>query len=263
MPDLVRGMDVSNFQARDLSDLIQRYQIEHVVVRLWLPEEIPDEQYSLDQVASARANGCTVGAYFWLYGTLDPTKQAQDAVALMRRCGIEGVPLWLDLETYAERDGTVSFPSREQAIAACQAIADLDVEPGVYTGDWFVSEHWGKQADGLLFYPVWLADYANPRQDLEIVSHYWAHEMVMGHQYTGSPVDLDIFDRSVTQVVEAPPEAESPATGAPTYEDLASALGVVTHNYADGLEAEANREEGPRPEQILGIVEKMRELSPT
>lgn len=61
----------------------------------------------------------------------------------------------------------------------------------------------------------------------------------------------------------ADPNPADPSTSAPTYEDLASALGVVTHDYADGLETEANREEGPRPEQILGIVEKMRELSPT
>lgn len=257
MAEVVRGCDVSNYQDRDLGSLIERYQIEHVVVRLWLPEEIPEEEYSFDQADSARDHGCTVGAYFWLYGTLDPVKQARDAVDLMQRCGIEGVPLWVDLETYAERSGGISYPTRLETQAACAEIKRLGAEPGIYTGNWFVRDYWGGTVGELATYYVWLADYSS-EPGLNIYSPYWPRELVVGHQYTGSPVDLDVFRADVT--VSAPPPEPTP--DGPTYADLQNALGFLSGDLMDGLESEAMRRQGPRKGQLLALVAKGRELRP-
>jgi hypothetical protein len=256
MPDLVRALDVSNYQPRDLTALIQQYQIQHVIVRLWLPEEKPDPGYSLDQLASAIGNGCTVGGYYWGYATLTPQKSVNDALTLWQRANVGQIPLlWPDIETYADE----GCPDEAWTNLACQETEQAGARAGAYSSDSMIDEWWGGVVGPeMAARPYWCANY-NGRPDLLVPSKYWPQAMLLGHQYAGSPVDLDVFDPSVT-VVPAP--APAPST-APTYEDLASALGYASHDIPDGLEAEANRKTGPRKGQVLAIAGKLRTLSPT
>ncbi len=69
---LVRAMDVSSHQPTDLTALIQAHRIEHVIVRLYQPDEQPSQDITREQIASTRANGCTVGGYMWLYAAWEP-----------------------------------------------------------------------------------------------------------------------------------------------------------------------------------------------
>lgn len=197
MPDttLVRGMDVSSAQPRDLSALIAEHQPGHVVVKLYQTIENISQDYSAAQIASAQADGCTVGGYVWLYGGVNIEQQVHDAVALARRCGVALPILWVDCETYT--DGT--YPTLLEALSACEAAERLGVKAGIYTGNWFVRDYW-KPVGGigeLKWRPAWLADY-NGQEDLNTPSPYWPAEMVLGHQYQGSPIDLSTFARSVT-----------------------------------------------------------------
>lgn len=260
MPDLVRGMDVSNFQDRDLTDLIQRYQLQHVVVRLWLPEERPDPGYSLDQIASALGNGCTVSGYYWGYEGLQPEKSVNDALTLWQRANVGQIPiLWPDIETYEDE----GCPNEEWTNRASRETEQAGVRAGIYSSDEMVRQWWGGQVGPeMQARAYWCANY-NSRADLDVSSRYWPRELILGHQYTGKPYDLDVFDASVTVVDGGIPSEVSPITAPPTYEDLANALGFASHDLADGLEGEANRKGGPRKGQVLAIAGKLREQSPT
>jgi GH25 family lysozyme M1 (1,4-beta-N-acetylmuramidase) len=258
MTDLIHGIDVSSHQPRDLTALIQQHQPQHVVVKLYQTiESIPQEQ-SADQIASALASGCTVGGYVWLYHGVDPAQQVHDALELAQRCGVTLPILWIDLELY-EGIG----PTLDEALTAARTCDALGVPVGIYTGNWFVKDYWDGEIGQLVDYPVWLADY-NGQADLDTPSLYWPAERVVGHQYQDKPIDFDVFDPSVvtpTATADTPTVSDV-APSAPTYEDLANALGYTSHDLAEGLEAEANREGGPRPDQILAIAGKLREQSP-
>ena len=107
MPALVHAIDVSSHQPRDLSAIIGQHRPAHVVVRMYLPEESPPQEHSVAQVESARANGCSVGAYVWAYRSSDPRETVRDGLALARRCGLEPPVLWIyDNRLWPLLDGT-------------------------------------------------------------------------------------------------------------------------------------------------------------
>ncbi len=246
MSELVHAMDTSSAQPRDLTGLIQQYGVSHVVVKLYQTVELIDQQYSLDQLASAQAAGCTPGGYLWLYGTLGAAGQVADALDLIRRAGVALPILWIDCETYKERDRSITYPTQAQALEAVEACESAGQRAGIYTGNWFVDGYWGGQVGELASRPVWLADY-NGVPDLNTPSPYWPAEQVLGHQYQGNPVDLDVFDSSVTS-------AGTPPSGQPSYEELQSIIGYLTGDLMNGFESEANRKP-IRKTQLLALVE--------
>lgn len=247
MTNLVQAIDVSSHQDRDLTGIIRQYQPSHVVVKCYQTVERKFQQCTLDQMASAQANGCSVGGYVWLYGGLDPAQQVADAIAISQAAGVTLPILWLDLETYHEADGSTTWPSYEETVAAVEACERQGMRAGLYTGNWFVEGYWGGHVGLLAQYPVWLADY-NGVPDLNTPSPYWAADKILGHQYQGNPIDLNVFDPSVTTLDSITPESS------PSYEELQTIIGYLTHDLMDGFEGEANRKP-IRKSQLLALVE--------
>jgi hypothetical protein len=186
------GMDVSNYQDNDLTTLIKQHGIQHVVVRLWLPEERPDPQISLDQLHSAIDNGCTVSGYYWGYRGLNPEGSAENALALWTRANVGPIStLWPDIEVY-ESEGC---PDQDWTLRACQQADAMDVRGGVYSSDYMIDRYWSRWLPELDVYRWWPANY-NYGPTLNVPSKYWSH--VDGHQYTSTPIDLDVFMQGVT-----------------------------------------------------------------
>ncbi len=205
MAETIHGMDVSSHQPRNLSTLIAQYQVQHVIVRMYLPEETPPEAHSLAQVESARANGCTVGAYCWAYPSLEPRKTVQDAVVLARRCGMDPPPvLWIDCEDYLDVDHGPSVPWLAEAVHEAYR---LGVEPGIYTGAWWWVPRTGNSA-AFHTLPLWSAEYGTPH-DLETWTSYggWTHLSMK--QYQGNPIDLNVCDPAVTGEVVVTDESRA------------------------------------------------------
>ena len=196
----VDGIDVASYQPTDLSAILAALEprVRHVVVRMYLGEgwEGPSPDISRQQASSARANGASVGAYFWLYAAYDPRESVRRAVALARECGATG-PLWIDVEPYT--DGTL--PTTAQIAAALDECAKVGMPGGIYTGRWV----WDLLGDPGVFgaYPLWTADYSAGEPDLEEVPVYGAWTAASGHQWTdrdpatGHHVDRNVFRRDV------------------------------------------------------------------
>src|SRR4030095_4187743 len=167
----VHGMDVSNYQPRDLSGLIAEHGIGHVVVRLWLPEEQPDAGYALDQIWSALGSGCTVGGYWWAYRGLSPEQSVEDAYALWQRAGAGEIPiLWPDVEPY-ENEGC---PNEDWTNRACRHIEQLGLGSGAYIADWVVDQFWMRHVgEEMKARIAWLANH-NGQATLSCPSKYWA-----------------------------------------------------------------------------------------
>lgn len=249
MGTLVHGLDVSSYQPRDLSALIATHDVEHVVVKCYLPQESPPEAHSIAQIASALENGCTVAGYFWLYQSLPAGQQARDALALIRSCGVEPPVLWIDLEPYT--DNTV--PSVGQVQEAVAAIEAEGARPGIYTGAWC----WPRFGHTTAFahLPLWAAVYAGGRTlDIPLFGGW---NQALGHQYTSTPVDLNVFDESVTGAGEAPTEEpEAPIIDELTWSRVS--LGYLSGDFASAVEQEANRKGGPRKGMVQGFAEQLR-----
>lgn len=194
---LLRGIDVSNWQPADLTAIIKAHGIKHVVVRAFMPWEKPSNDHAVAQIASARANGCTVGIYVWCYRNADPEETIYRTVALMTQWGIKG-PLWLDCETYTGNDGDHDLGPDGLWLEEAKAEADgWKVKLGIYSGRWFVTSFipgYVEFAD----WPLWLADYnGQPNLDGIEIPAGWNRDRLLGHQYSDKPVDLDVFSRRV------------------------------------------------------------------
>jgi len=189
--DLVKAIDVSSWQPLDLTDLIQIHKVDHVVVRMYLPIELPSQGISRAQVSSTKANGRTVGAYMWAYDSEDPRFSIQDAMQLVRDCGIAPKVLWIDCETYEDRPG----PDLEWIQTALNECKEEGIIGGIYTGLWWLTKYlkdWSK----LVETPLWIAQYDNiPTLDSVILPNGWNPQMLWGKQYTSYPIDLNVFRR--------------------------------------------------------------------
>ena len=195
VPELVHAIDVSSYQSRDLTAILDGLEPRptHVVVRLYQAAELPSQEHSLAQIESARANGCTVGAYVWLYAGLDPRSQVRDVLALAARAQLRIPVLWLDVEP--EADG--SLPDVLEIRTAIGACWLAGVRAGIYSGSWA----WPKLGSPTEFaeegVPLWTADY-NGQPTLG-VPLYGGWTEVQGHQYQGSPIDRSVFRGKVTR----------------------------------------------------------------
>lgn len=186
------AIDVSNHQAADLSAYLDEYHPAHVVVKLYQTIEVRGGRaHAKQQLASAREHGCTVGGYLWLYASVAPRRQVEDALSLAAEAGVILPVLWLDVEPYTDD----SLPSVEQITQAVEVAQALGARPGIYTGAWV----WPRLGNPTRFakLPLWTADY-NGRADLD-VPLYGGWEFASGHQYRGDPLDLNVFLASVTE----------------------------------------------------------------
>ena len=209
MPTFVRGIDVSSHQSRDLKTLITTHRPAHVVVKLYLPVESIPKEHSLAQIASARAEGCTVGGYVWCYGEEDPRKTVRDAVGLARSAGVELPILWLDCETYKE-DGVVvdAGPDAAWLREAIDECRTLGVKPGIYTGGWWWREHLDNTRE-FADLPLWAAEY-DDNPDVDDVTLFGGWARASGKQYaeklpSGGRLDQNVFRDKVTGGGSAPP----------------------------------------------------------
>lgn len=196
-------MDVSSWQPRDLTALIAAHQIEHVVVRLYIPGERPPPEHSVAQIESARANGCTVGGYVWCYRSFDPVDTVRQGLLLAEIAGVKLPILWLDCETYNPTGNNVEDPGPDAAwlkaaIAECR---HLGVRAGVYTARWWVRLALGDDFSEFSDVPTWLAEY-NHVATLESVKPLpgSSRAMVWGHQFSADSVDLSVFRAEATEL---------------------------------------------------------------
>lgn len=200
---LVRAIDVSSHQPRDLTAIIAEHRAEHVIVRLYIPGERPSPEHSVAQIESTRANNASIGGYCWCYLSFDPVATVRQALLLAELAGVKLPILWLDCETYNPTGNNVEDPGPNAAwlraaIAECRR---LGVRPGIYTALWWVqsylSDDFGEFAD----IPTWLAKY-NHIETLESVEPLpgSSRAMVYGHQFSADSVDLSVFRRKATEV---------------------------------------------------------------
>lgn len=197
---LVRAIDVSSHQPRDLTAIIAEHQAEHVVVRLYLPGERPPPEHSIAQIESARANQCSVGGYCWCYRSFDPANTVRQALLLAEIAGVALPILWLDCETYNPTGHSVEDPGPDAAwlraaIAECRR---LGMRPGIYSAMWWVKEYLGELSQfGKL--PTWIADYNNiPTLDGVEPLPGSSRAMVYGHQFSADTIDLSVFRHEYT-----------------------------------------------------------------
>jgi hypothetical protein len=189
---LVEAIDVASYQPADLSAIIATSHAEHVIVRLYLPQERPAQQHSLDQIASARANGCSVGGYCWVYPDLDPVQTVRNALSLAARATLALKVLWLDVETYMGQPA----PGVAWLRAAADECARIGVRCGIYSGVWYVRSYM-PDAAMLADLPLWTAQYdgvADPDQ----VTLYGGWTKAAGKQYRIDSIDHDVLRSEYT-----------------------------------------------------------------
>lgn len=183
----VVGIDVSNFQPGDVSDLVAQYGARHVVVRA-STESTQHRKAAIEQLVSAERAGCTVAAYIWAYWQLDPVAHVKDALAT-----ISGAPVatvWIDCEDGAPGPQLDDWLSR-----AVAQIEHMGYRAGIYTG----TPWWKAQGDshGFTRLPLWIANY-NGRPTLDGIPLPGGWTTASGHQWTSDPIDQNVFLPAVT-----------------------------------------------------------------
>lgn len=200
-PRLLQAIDVSSHQSRDLTGYIAMAGAEHVIVRMYMQGvEAPSTGHSIAQADSARALGCSVGAYGWLYTGINnagPRLQVQKqlATAFDALLSIDAVPvMWQDIEHY---EGSLPTPNEiDQALDEC---ARQSVLGGIYTRKGVWDEIGSPSFPGT---PLWVADY-DGIPDLDN-SEPFGDMVLVAKQYTstapdGSPLDMDVILSQYTQ----------------------------------------------------------------
>lgn len=180
----MQAIDVASYQPTDLTGYIQQFGVRHVIVKAYQSIEGPQNQaHAKAQIQSALANGCSIGAYCWLYTSVDPARQVADSLGLMAGQGVTLPLLWLDIEKYT--DGTMPNAAQiRAALAACEA---QGIRGGIYSGKYVWQELGNPSLPGV---PLWSANYDfNPTLD---TPSYGDMELV-AHQFTSSPLDRSVI----------------------------------------------------------------------
>lgn len=150
------------------------------------------QQWSLDQIHSARDNGCEVAGYWWPYNTQDVREGLRDILDLEARSGVSVVmDPFADIETYT--DG--SIPTREQLDDILDEYARQAYDPGFYSS----VEMW-RRVGSPRYAGVRGWGAGGPRYK---TGGDWPLSLdgapafgglsIMGWQWTSNPLDLDIF----------------------------------------------------------------------
>lgn len=187
---LVEAIDVSNYQPTDLTPLLDG--VEHVIVRLFHSGEGPSGTHSIRQIQSVQANGRTLGGYMWPYRGLDPKRQIESSLSILADTQSRIPILWIDVEPY--NDTLPTLYELEGCINACAA---LHQPCGIYTGKWV----WDRLGNPTQFsyLPLMHAEY-DILPSLILLTPYGGWNVCAGHQYTSTPIDRSIFDRTYTEV---------------------------------------------------------------
>lgn len=210
---------MSSHQPADLTDLIQQFNPDLVIVKSYLSvEKIPQTPIAKDwtrwQVESARSHGRRVGLYVWCYGGVhwySPEATIQETAELAQELGIplttdpQGRPdsvMWLDQETYKDNSGQTSWPSVDWGQEAEAELTRQELTGGMYTGRGFWLDHTGN-TDRFSHWPLWNAWYGgDPDPDSFIPYGGW--QSCWGKQWTSTPIDQNVF-REVDALPELTP----------------------------------------------------------
>jgi GH25 family lysozyme M1 (1,4-beta-N-acetylmuramidase) len=217
MADTVYAIDVSSHQPRDLTAIIQQHQPTHVICKMYLSIEVISQEHTRAQWRSAQASGCTLGGYVWCYRSFSPVETVREAVGLARSAGVTLPVLWLDCETYGSpvSDHGPDTAWLRAALAECER---LGVRVGIYTGEWWVRDHFpGGRATFAEFnpYPLWLALY-DGIPDYAVWRPFSGFVELAGKQWTTRlPSDTYELDRNVFR-----PEFTVPVGAEPPVEDV-------------------------------------------
>lgn len=238
MVNLVKVIDVSSYQSVEgLPGLIDYYQPDHVIVRLYQDDELPGLQdVSRAHIQTVLDKGKTLGGYGWLYGFgRPPEAQVDSMLDLLASTGQKIPVLWQDVETYTYQ-GKSTWPTQPQALAALRHTEDRGQNAGIYTGDYFVTDYWNGVIGEITTFPAWLANYDN--NPVLVGSKYWLSKFVVGHQYQGNPIDLSVMDEQWTVMGAPPVEGDAPVPPTqPTYEDLQNLIGYLSGDVARDAES--------------------------
>ena len=231
MSDLRWTIDVSNFQPRDLSEIIAQHRPQGGIVRLNMPawEPIPDG-ITQAQVKSFRDHGLPVGVYGWARGDIDPIRQFNGWIDLCAQMNLVVPIVWIDCEIITNSAGAVldAGPDASWLRRVRDHARDLQTPIGIYTGKWWVDAHFPggwrefKQFNDL---PAWVSEY-DIEPGLENVNPMWRTMgfRVVGHQWSGSPIDRNVM---LAEFVEnTAPIPEDPC------KDLREELKAATAMYA-------------------------------
>lgn len=165
-------------------------------MKYYLPFETVPQEHTRAQVRSALANGCTAGAYVFLYPGVPMVESINAAVDLAASIPIQWPLLWLDVEEYAGESLTPA--ELHQAVSQCDA---LGVPCGIYTSRYM----WSKLGNptGFEARPVWGAQYDGvPSLAMPSIPNL---PNVVAKQYRGDPLDLSvILDEYTVLALPAP-----------------------------------------------------------
>lgn len=191
---ILKAIDVSSHQPKDLTDIIAQHQPQHVIVKIYTSAENIPFSHTAAQVASAKANGCTVGGYVWAYRSVDPIRTIDDVVARCASINLVLPLLWIDCETY---DGPPFDPGPDAnwlARAVDHAENTYGMKCGIYTGQWWIRGHFPGGEPGFAQFsrlPLWLSEYDNdPNIDnADTIPQGWAS--LAAKQYSADGIDLN------------------------------------------------------------------------
>ncbi len=200
-PDpIVHAIDVSNYNG-DLADEFAAHpEAELVVVRIGLKCEPPSlRDIARAQVQQSVEAGKRVAFYVWGYRSYDPQSTRGEALDFMVSLPQPDMPmLWLDCETYTDRRGNVLDPGPD-AVWIRAFLAGL-TRVGIYTGRWWIEGYFPGGEGAFSEFSdrrLWLAQYDDdPNLDTVILPQGFTS--AAGKQYSGDPVDLNVFRREFT-----------------------------------------------------------------
>jgi hypothetical protein len=189
---VILGIDISNYNGVPSPEQLQSWKgqgVQHVVVRASL-ERQQLEDTAHQQLQVCRDAGFQVAAYVWAYFSEDPKDTAQAALDLYDQFSPD--TYWLDCEETDPQWAGSSPGQRQQWLGACvSAFEDAGKRVGVYTGSWW----WVPYMDNSPLFadlPLWDADYDGVADDNDW-SHYGGWSERAGKQYSGNPIDLDVW----------------------------------------------------------------------
>ena len=184
-PTFLSAIDVSSAQPADLTALIQQYNPDLVVVRLYQKLERIPQQFSLDQIQSVRDNGKLVRSYWWPYASEDVKAGLDDVLTLAATAGLDRGP-FADVEKYT--DG--SEPSAAQVIAVADEYRAQGKVPKFYSSPTMWANAGNPDVGHAL---AWVATYVDSQPaDLSGVTGF-GNLSVVGWQWSDVGVDQSIF----------------------------------------------------------------------
>lgn len=215
MTELVRSMDVSNYQGNLLDEFAAHPEINHVVIRTPLPWEPPSlRTIAIDQIQEAKEAGKSIGAYTWCYRSAGPEDTIDASIDFWMSQDVVLPILWLDEETYNNRHGQVIDPGPDSPWLrrAIERAKNMETPVGHYTAGWWIDGHFPGGFNEFREFrdiPIWLADYRT-EQTWDALHSWWTSRgfTFWGWQYRGDPLDLNFFVPEATMVPEPVPPVD-------------------------------------------------------